>query len=102
VRSCCRFGFWSVARQAAEVRTNPAEAYLSGVRNLADQGVDVKLADSTRLLELRDCPSTVAQALQNVDLIVNTGEVVTLIAAVWKYYPRYFQACQHPQRTNSL
>jgi len=26
--------------------------------NLADQGVDVKLADSTRLLELRDCPST--------------------------------------------
>jgi len=75
--------------------------------NLADQGVDVKLADSTRLLELERLSVNYGgiQALQNVDLIVNTGEVVTLIGAVVlaKYYPaRYFQACQHPQRTNSL
>jgi len=47
------FGLLALGRPA-EVRTNPAviEAYLGQVMNLADQGVDVKLADSTRLLEL--------------------------------------------------
>jgi len=75
--------------------------------NLADQGVDVKLADSTRLLELERLSVNYGgiQALQNVDLIVNTGEVVTLIGAngAGKVPPaRYFQARQHPQRTNPL
>jgi len=48
------FGQLLALGRPAEVRTNPAviEAYLGQVMNLADQGVDVKLADSTRLLEL--------------------------------------------------
>jgi len=50
--------------------------------DLADQGVNVKLADSTRLLEVERLSVNYGgiQALQNVDLLVNTGEVVTLIA----------------------
>lgn len=51
--------------------------------DLADQGVNVKLANSTRLLEVERLSVNYGgiQALQNVDLLVNTGEVVTLIGA---------------------
>ena len=51
--------------------------------NLADRGIDIKLADSSHLLEVKRLSVNYGgiQALQNVDLIVNTGEVVTLIGA---------------------
>lgn len=51
--------------------------------NLPDQKIDIKPANSTQLLEIRGLSVNYGgiQALQNVDLIVNAGEVVTLIGA---------------------
>ncbi len=51
--------------------------------SLADQRIDIKPANSTQLLEVKGLSVNYGgiQALQNVDLIVNTGEVVTLVGA---------------------
>ena len=51
--------------------------------SLAEQRTNLKSADSTQLLEVKGLSVNYGgiQALKNVDLIVNTGEVVTLIGA---------------------
>lgn len=51
--------------------------------NLTDRAIDPKAADSTQLLEVRGLYVNYGgiQALKNVDLTVNAGEVVTLIGA---------------------
>ncbi len=51
--------------------------------NLADRAIDLKSADSTQLLEVKGLSVNYGgiQALQNIDLIVKPGEVVTLIGA---------------------
>lgn len=51
--------------------------------NLGDRGLDVKPDNSTQLLEVNGLSVNYGgiKALQNVHLIVNTGEVVTLIGA---------------------
>ncbi len=51
--------------------------------NLADRAIDLKSADSTQLLEVKGLSVNYGgiQALQNIDLTVKPGEVVTLIGA---------------------
>jgi branched-chain amino acid transport system ATP-binding protein len=50
---------------------------------IPDQAMDIKASDSTQLLEVQGLSVNYGgiQALQNVDLTVKTGEVVTLIGA---------------------